>query len=466
MPALPASPPTERSGPEGSDANFSAAPVPESMRLGRWQVTMSYWSLLSAMVWLFYGALAASLYGTVNAIIAVVVSTVLYGAVSIFMTRIGIRYGLNTTMLTKAIFGKWGATLTALLVAATVLYYAIFESSTLAVAFQVYFEAGDIRIWYAVVVLGMLPLMLGRVQDWMAKLNGVLLPFYFIGLVIVIVAAAVKFDANSWTSFEGIVPDEGRALPGWLLGVVLYLGILITMPTTVDFARFAKKEDERFHENVTFGWVFYAVLFIINGIAGIFLVQVALPNEPASEIGVVQAVLMSAGLFGLLFIVISQTRVNTLNYYQSTTNFERILSAYSKIRLPHAAWVVAVAVVVFLLMLTDVFSYVQTALNWQGVFVVGWVGVVVTHFALNARDRAFGPKVDDGRLPKLGWGLIAWIVPSIVGVILLESSTVPAIWNQSAQLVVLFSSVILYAIGHFVASDRVDDDRPSVEAGV
>ncbi len=120
----------------------------------------------------------------------------------------------------------------------------------------------------------------------------------------------------------------------------------------------------------------------------------------------------------------------------------------------------------FLLMLTDVFSYVQTALNWQGVFVVGWVGVVVTHFALNARDRAFGPKVDDDRLPKLGWGLIAWIVPSIVGVILLESSTVPAIWNQSAQLVVLFASVILYAIGHFVASDRVDDDRPSVEAGV
>ncbi|MEO9327028.1 purine-cytosine permease family protein [Gordonia aurantiaca] len=440
--------------------------VPESMRLGRWQVTMSYWSLLSAMVWLFYGALAASLYGTVNAIIAVVVSTVLYGAVSIVMTRLGIRYGLNTTMLTKAIFGRWGASLTALLVAATVVYYAIFESSTLAVAFQVYFDAGDVRIWYAVVVIGMLPLMLGRVQDWMARLNGILLPFYFVGLIVVIVAAAVKFDAGSWTGFEGIVPDEGRALPGWLLGVVLYLGILITMPTTVDFARFAKKEDERFHENVTFGWVFYAVLFIINGVAGIFLVQVALPNEPASEIGVVQAVLASAGLFGLLFIVISQTRVNTLNYYQSTTNFERILTSYTKIRLPHAVWVVAVAAVVFLLMLTDVFSYVQTALNWQGVFVVGWVGVVLTHFALNARDRAFGPRVDDERLPRLGWGLIAWIAPSVIGVILLESSAVPAIWNQSAQLVVLFSSIVLYAVGYFVTADRAGDDRGSVEADV
>ncbi len=213
MPALPASPPRAlRFGGFRRQLQRRAGPGVHAARsLAGDHVD---WSLLSAIVWLFYGALAASLYGTVNAIIAVVVSTVIYGAVSIFMTRIGIRYGLNTTMLTKAIFGKWGAMLTALPAAATVLYDAIFESSTLAVAFQVYFEAGDIRIWYAVVVLGMLPLMLGRVQDWMAKLNGVLLPFYFIGLVIVIVAAAVKFDANSWTSFEGIVPDEGAPCRG------------------------------------------------------------------------------------------------------------------------------------------------------------------------------------------------------------------------------------------------------------
>ncbi|MQY26439.1 purine-cytosine permease family protein [Nocardia aurantia] len=449
MPALPAQHSV-------ADEEYGAHPVPSNARLGRWQVTMSYWSLLSAMVWLFYGALAASLYGTRDAMIAIALSTVVFALANIVMTRLGIRHGVNSTLLTKSLFGRWGSLLTALLVAATVLYYAIFESSTLAVAFRSYVEHGDIRLWYAVIVVVSLPLMLGSVQSWMAKLNGVLLPFYLVGLVSVLIAAGVKFGHGShWLSFSGVVPAEGRSFPGWILCFVLYMGIYITMPTTIDFARFARREDERFHEVVTFGWVFYLLLFILNGFAGIYLVQLVLPTEPASETGVVQAILASLGWIGLLFIVISQTRVNTLNYYQSSTNFERILSTVTSVRLPRFVWVTAVAVVVFLMMLTDVFSYLQTALNWQGVLVIGWVGVVLTHFALSRRDRQSGPVVDES-MPRVGWGLIAWIVPSIVGILLLEVSSVPAAARQSAQLIVLVLSVVLYTVTYLLTR-RADD---------
>lgn len=460
MPSIP----TQRTGrSEADDANFSASPVPSSVRLGRWQVTMSYWSLLSAMVWLFYGALAASLYGTRNAIVAILLSAVVYSVINIFTTRLGIRLGLNSTLLTKTIFGKWGSALTALLLAATTLYYAVFESSTLATAFHLYFDAGDIRIWYAVVVLAMMPLMLGSVQSWMGKLNGILLPFYVIGLAAALIAAYVKFGGGSaWLDAAGIVPDVARSLPGWLLSMILYLGLFVNMPATIDFARFAKVEDEKFHEHVTFGWVFYIGLFVVNGIAGIYLVQSVLPNEPASEVGVVQAILASIGFFGLLFIVVSQTRVNSVNYYLSTTNLERILSTFSSIRLARIFWVSAVSAVVFLLMLTNVFHYLQTALNWQGVLVVGWVGVVLTHFALNVRDRRFGPVIDDAQLPAVGIGLFAWIVPSLIGIYLLESDSVPALLNQSAQLIVLVLAVLSYVVAHFLSlRDRsgADGDR-------
>jgi len=460
LPALPP-PPNSDSREIESDENFSTVAVPTTLRLGRWQVTMSFWSMLSAMVWLFYGALAASLYGTRDAIIAIVLSTVVFSLVNIVTTRLGVRHGLNSTLLTKTIFGRWGAFLTALLIAATVLYYAVFESSTLAVAFQSYFGAGDIRIWYAAVVIAMLPLMLGSVQSWMAKLNGVLLPFYFVGLIATVIAAHVKFGTDSsWLDFGGIVPSEGRSFPGWVLSAILYTGIFINMPATVDFARFARKEDERFHEVVTFGWVFYLVLFVVNGIAGIYLVQTVLPNEPASEIGVVQAILASLGFVGLLFIVVSQTRVNSMNYYLSTTNFERILSGFTSVRLPRAVWVSGVATVVFLMMLTDVFSYLQTALNWQGVLAVGWVGVVLTHFALDFRDRRRGPVHDDARLPRIGRGLVAWIMPSLIGILLLEIPGVPTVLTQSAQLVVLVLSVVLYALTYRLSGPA----RPDVAA--
>ncbi|MFW0784886.1 cytosine permease [Gordonia sp. CPCC 206044] len=453
MPAVPV-----QHSENAEDGNFSTTAVPLTARLGRWQVTMSYWSLLSAMVWLFYGALAANLYGTKDAMIAIALSTVVFACANIVMTRLGIRLGLNATLLTKTIFGRWGSMLTALLLGVTVLYYAVFESSTLAVAFESYIGHGDIRFWYLVVVVAMLPLMLGSVQSWMAKLNGVLLPFYFVGLAAALIAAYIRFGGDADVlSNTGVVPDQARALPGWLLGFILYMGIYITMPTTVEFARFGRVQDRRFHEVVTFGWVFYAVLFVVNGFAGIYLVQTALNGAEVSETGVVQAILASLGFVGLLFILISQTRINTLNYYASTTNFERILSSTTNVRLPRWVWVAAVSVVVFAMMLTDVFSYLQTALNWQGVLVIGWVGVVLTHFAFTVRDRRDGPRIDDD-IPRVRAGLIAWIVPSVIGIGLMEISSVPAVIGQSTQLIVLALSVMSYAAICLVGrSERTDE---------
>ncbi|MGW1028003.1 purine-cytosine permease family protein [Streptomyces sp. NPDC002577] len=427
--------------------DYSNHVVPLTARLGRWQLTMSYWSLLSAMVWLFYGALAASLYGTADALIAIGVSVVTYSLINAVFTRWGLRSGLNSTLLSRRMFGVLGASLTALLIAANTTYYAVFESSTLAVAFHHYTPGWDIRIWYAIIVAAMLPLMLGGVQTWMARLNGVLLPLYIAGIIAAVVVAAVRFpDSSHWLSFGGVVPPEARALPGWLLGAVLYMGIYLCMPTTVDFARFAKVEDDGFHRNVTFGWLFYIWLFAANGAAGIFLVRAAIPDEPTAETGVVQAILASLGVAGLILIVVSQARINSLNYYQASANWERLITNLTGIRLSRIPLVVATSVVVFLLMLTDVFSYLQNALTWQGVFLVSWVGIALTHYALVPEDRAAGPEFRALRLPRVTWGLGAWVLASAVGIYLVEAPGVPAVLTGAAQLVALVVSAALYAV--------------------
>ena len=288
--------------------------------------------------------------------------------------------------------------------------------------------------------------MLGSVQTWMAKLNGVLLPFYAVGIIAAVIAAAVQFPGADWLGFQGVVPPEARAIPGWLLGAVLYMGIWLTMPTTVDFARFAKVEDAGFHKNVTFGWVFYIWLFGLNGLAGIFLVQSVLPDDPTAETGVVQAIIGVLGFVGLLVIVVSQTRINTLNYYQASSNFERLIGFLFGIRIRRQVLVVAVTLVVFLLMLTNVFSYLEQALIWQGVFFVGWVGITLTHYALVPADRRPGPEFRAQRLPAVTGGLVIWLVATAVGIFLAESSAVPPVLNSTAPLVALAVSVVLYAL--------------------
>jgi purine-cytosine permease-like protein len=425
--------------------DFSTHVVPDSGRVPRWQLTMSAWSLLSAMVWLFYGALVGELYGTGQALIGIAVSVVLYSVVTPLFTRWSLVNGLNSTLLSRRMFGVVGSSLTALLVAVTVTYYAVFESSTLAVALQSYTGHLNIKVWYAIVVIAMLPLMLSGVQTWMAKLNGYLLPLYIIGLVAAVIAAAVKNGAGShWTSFAGIVPPVARVFPGWVLVVLLYLGLTIMMPTAADFGRFGKRADRRFHENVTFGAPFYVWLYGLNGVAGIFLTQTMLKSPSTVEAGVVEAILACMGFWGLLLIVVTQTRINSLNYYLSSANWERLVSGLTGFRIPRVIWVGIVSAAVFLLMLTDVFSYLQTALSWQGVFLIGWVGIVCTHMLLVRGDRK-ALEFRASRLPKVTPGLAVWVLSAAVGIFLVQDHSLPARLSSLAPVIVLALSVVLYA---------------------
>ncbi|WP_139025851.1 purine-cytosine permease family protein [Gordonia neofelifaecis] len=445
--------------------DYSNHVVPPSMRLGRWQLTMSFWSLLSAMVWLFYGALAASLFGTVNAIIAIVATVIVYSLLNEIFARWAIRTGLNATLISRQTFGVLGATFVALLLAANTTYYAVFESSTLAVALAHYTPDWPIAVWYAIVCLCMLPLMLGGVQTFMAKLNGALLPVYYVGLVAAVIVTAIRFPVGSaWLDFDGVVPASERAYPGWLLASMLFMGIFMNMAMTMDFGRFGRVPDTGFHTKVTFGWVFNTLLFLVNGVAGIFLVRSVIPDEPAAETGVVTALITSMGVFGLLFIVISQTRINSLNYYESSTNFSRVITSLTGRRVPRLVLVVGLTILVFVLMLTDVFSYLDRMLGWQAGLFVGWMAILATHFVLTRGWRATEFRAQ--RMPRLSWGFAAWMVSAGVAIWLEESAHVPDRLAAIAPLVALVIAVVLYTAVFYRAPRRtplaVSDVRDEV----
>ena len=162
-------------------------------------------------------------------------------------------------------------------------------------------------------------------------------------------------------------------MPGWLWAFIVYMGICVNMMVTAEFARFGKPEDKSFHGVVTFGPVFYFALYIVNGLAGIFIMETVFPGLKASEQGIAEAILRASGGLGLLFIIVSQTRINTANYYMASLNMAGFTARGLGLRWPRAVWVIFVGVCVFLLMLTNVFSYLLKALAWQGVAVTSWL---------------------------------------------------------------------------------------------
>ncbi|MFC9556426.1 purine-cytosine permease family protein [Rhodococcus sp. NPDC056960] len=402
----------------GNKSTPTETEVPESQRAPRWSLTMAWWAMFSAMFWLYIASASSDAVGVPNTLIGMTLTIATYGIVNRILSRYAARTGLSVESFSRRMFGPIGSILAPLVFAATALYYGVFEGSIVAVALQDYF-GGDLRIWYLVCVIYMIPLVLGGVATWLDKINGILLPFYVIGLVGVIAAATVKQGyPHQWLDS---VPTTGP-LPGWLTSYLIYMGVWVMMMYTFDYARLAKPRDSAFHGTVTFGWVFYLFTFGVNGLIGIYILECW--GIAGSESGVVQAIINSLGVAGVVLILISQTRINTANYYLASSNLQVLADRTLRITSPRAVWVLVAGILAYLFMLTDVLSYLLKALAWQGVLVTAWVAIALVHIAMHRRDRAASAR------NVAGAGAMAWLLASAIGI----AATVQTTYAELAQL--------------------------------
>lgn len=417
--------------------------VPFSARLGRNTILGSWSSIASAMAFVYYGALSATLVGITQAIIGIVITCIFYTFMSTLSGAKAIRNGLNSTLMSRELFGVTGAAICPLIIALGGVFYAVFEGSVLATALQTYFGAGDIKIWYTVVVVGMLPLMLGGMRTWLGKFNGLSLPIYFFGLVAAVLAAGIRFGWHGhWSLFDNPTA-AGNGLPGWLTIFVLFVGVWLLFPELQDSARMAEPKDSKFHLNVTFGAVFWLVAYLFNAIVGILIVGLAYGQkgvEP-TEIGAVQGVIASLGVVGLIVIVVSQARINTANFYYLSTSVERLVAHFTSKNLPRRIWVLLGAAVVLVVMFTNIFSYLSTALAWLGVLVAAWMGIEYVHWLFNrGQDVEFRAK----RLKKVAPGFYLWVLTTVIGIVLVEK---PDNFGRASALAPLIAFLIA-ALGY------------------
>jgi hypothetical protein len=212
------------------------------------------------------------------------------------------------------------------------------------------------------------------------------------------------------------------------------MGVWILMMYTFDYARLGKVEDTEYHAKVNFGWPFYIFIFLINGTAGIFLAGSMGTHGSVSEISVVFSLLDLMGIFGLLFIWVSQTRINTANFYLAATNIHAFGERILHLQLPRFGWAVVVGVIVFLLMLTNVFSYILQALAYQGIFVVAWVAIAVAHILLHpASEPLDSASLSNSEVQSFhAHGLLAWFASSAIGIILANTNGMLASFSAPA----------------------------------
>ncbi|MGY0399099.1 MAG: purine-cytosine permease family protein [Ostreibacterium sp.] len=428
---------------QNNDPDFSTSTVPQYARMSKVSLTMAWWALCSAMIWLLISAALAMDYGTKNAITGLVLSVLTYGIINSVISKYAIKTGLSVGLFSRKVYGNVGELLATGIFATIAIYYCVFEGSVIAVAIQHYFSKLELWHAYLIVVLYSVPLVFGGVGQWLDKLNGVLLPFYYIGLFAAVALAVNQYGyTEQWLDMG---PPGAQLDSGWWSCYSYFMGLWVMMMYTWDYARFGKKEDTKYHSSFNFGIPFYLCTYLLNGVIGIYLVA-SIPSEVAlSEISVVLAILKLMGFMGLVFIWISQTRINTANFQLAAVNLQSFLYRILKVKLSKITMAILVGVLVFLLMLTNVFSFILQALAYQSIFVVSWVVIALTYIFIHRKevhDENKGNASLEQQNVKI-CGVVAWASSSLVGVIMLNTS---GDFSQYASLTTIIVAVTVYSI--------------------
>ncbi|MEF3323666.1 permease [Gulosibacter sp. GYB002] len=403
---------------EATDALAREGNDDDQMRRG--PLTMAFYGVISAMFFVYIGAAMARGYGTLNAAIGIALTIVTYGAINMLLSKYAINNRTTVALFSRTILGRSGASIAALIFALVAIYYAVFEGSIVAYAFQAAF-GGETWMWYLIVVVYSTPLIMGGARRFLDKINGILMPLYWGGFIIACIWAVAQYGYNdAWLTHTGPELPLASGGPGWLATYAGYMGVWIMMMFTMDFAALGKRQDIKYHQRVTFGPLFYILAFGLNGFFGVFL-SFMIPGIEASELGIAAGLVKLMGLFGLLVVFASQTRINTANYYLGAANLRIFGEKVFRIKLPNLVWVCISSTIIFLLMLLPIVEYILLALAWQGVLVTAWVAIAVTHILMNRGKRQEHAAVGDHHYRQFNVvGMISWLVPTVVGIAMIQ----------------------------------------------
>lgn len=401
---------------EEIDKDYSLEKVPRSHRNMGWlSITNITLGIATAIFYFQMGSVMALKFGAVNAIISSIYAIIVAGILGTFIAYLSAKSGMNVNLLSRGGgFGYIGASLTSFLYATNFIMYCAFEGLILVSAVHTFFP--NLQEWALIIFFGfiVIPLnwfgikQLDRIQKWS-------MPIFVIFLIIAVVISfntPSVFDGPFWTYLPEGVQVGGQAL---LLCIGVQHGIMgLTALIASDYARFLKPKDIKVG-SVVIGFVPQIICFGVMGGLGIwFGVRLGEPNP-----GVY--IVMLLGMGGALFTMLTQLRINITNIYSSSLSLSTFFENIFKFTPGRRFWVVVSGISAIILMLGGIVDHLDTAMTFQGVFLLAWAAILVTDALVVKKALKIGKGYYEDRQEYLyKWnpvGVVSLIVSSILGTV-------------------------------------------------
>ncbi|MFJ7972944.1 purine-cytosine permease family protein [Psychrobacillus sp. NPDC096389] len=396
--------------------DYSLDRVPRDQRkMGWFSITNITFGIATAIFYFQMGSVMALQFGAINAIISSIYAIIVAGILGTFIAYLSAKSGMNVNLLSRGGgFGYIGASLTSFIYATNFIMYCAFEGLILVSAIHTFFPA--LPEWALIIFFGsiVIPLnwfgikQLDKLQKWS-------LPIFGIFLVAAIIMSFYKpsiYEGAFWTYMPEGVQMGGQAL---LLCIGMHHGIMgLTALLSSDYARFLKPKDIKLG-SFAIGFIPQIFCFGVMGGLGIwFGVRLGEPNP-----GVYIVLLLGIG--GALFTMLTQLRINVTNIYSSSLSLSNFFENIFKFTPGRRFWVVVSGLVAIGLMLGGIVDHLDTAMTFQGVFLLAWAAILVTDAMIVKKLLKIGPRYYEARHEFLyKWnpvGVVSLVISSGLGTI-------------------------------------------------
>ncbi|MBD1551322.1 ATP-binding protein [Pseudomonas typographi] len=340
-------------------------------------------------------------YGFTNTLWAVLAVALLIFLTGLPISYYSARYGVDMDLLTRgAGFGYIGSTITSLIYASfTFLFFAL-EAAIMALALEMYLHI-PLGLAYVLCSVLIIPLaaygisLINRLQMWSQPLWLALL---LVPYVFVIVK---KPDAlGDLVTFSGRLGD-GRDFNLLYFGAAasVVLALVTQIGEQVDYLRFLPAKTaanrRRWWAAVLLagpGWIVPGALKILGGAFLAFLaLQHEVPLERASEPTQMYLVAFNyvfaspqwALAMMVLFVIISQIKINLTNAYAGSLAWSNFFARVTHSHPGRVVWLVFNVVIALTLMELGVFHAIERVLGLYANVAIAWIGALVADLVIN-----------------------------------------------------------------------------------
>lgn len=396
--------------------DYSLDRVPrENRNMGWLSITNITFGIATAIFYFQTGSVMALQFGALNAIISSVYAIIVAGILGTVIAYLSAKSGMNVNLLSRSGgFGYIGASLTSLIYATNFIMYCAFEGLILVAAIHTFFPS--IPEWSLIIFFGLIviPLnwfgikQLDKLQKWSLPIFGV----FLVVTIITSIYTPSAYEGTFWTYLPEGVQVGGPAL---LLCIGMQHGIMgLTALLASDYARFLKPKDIKIG-SIAIGFIPQIFCFGVMGGLGIWF-GVRL-GESNPGVYIVQLL----GFGGVLFTMLTQLRINITNIYSGSLSLSNFFENIFKFTPGRRFWVVVTGVSAIILMLGGIVDHLNTAMTFQGVFLLAWAAILVTDAMIVKKLLKIGPQYYEARQKYLyKWnpvGVVSLLISSGLGMI-------------------------------------------------